>query len=112
MLDQEPDEAFVRAERSAMNAERCLVDIVAIFVAQVEAARLREIDLIGRDREFAADRAPGLDVNLWSVKRGFVRYFDIIDPGIFQHVARHYFGLFPKLRFIDKFLSKLVRFVG
>ena len=107
MFDQEPDETLVRAERGAMNAEGNFVDVIAIFVAQVEATRLREIDLVGRDGKLAPDRAPGLHVDLRPVKRRFVRHFDIIDAGIFQHVSRHHFGLFPKLRFIDKFLAEL-----
>src|SRR5437660_11447432 len=112
MLDKESDETLVRAERGAMDAERNFVDVIAIFVAQVEPARLREIDLVGRDGKLAADRAPGLHVNLRSVKRGFVRYFDIIDPGIFQHVSRHHFGLFPKLRLIYKLLTQVRGIVG
>ena len=82
MLDQESDEAFVRAERRAMNAERSFLGVVAIFVNEIEPARLREIDLVGRDRKFATDHAPGLDVDLRSVKRRFVRHFDVIDSGI------------------------------
>src|SRR5947209_2237964 len=107
MLDQKSDETLVRAERGAMDAEGNFVDVIAILVAQIESARLREIDLVGCDGKLAPDRAPGLHVNLWSVKRGFVRHFDIIDAGIFQYVSRHHFGLFPKLRFIDKFLAEL-----
>src|SRR5207244_2552206 len=79
MLDQKSDEAFVRAERRAMDAERNFVGVIAIFVAQVESAWLREIDLVGCDGKLAADRAPGLHVDLRSVKGRFVRYFDIID---------------------------------
>ena len=112
MLDQEADETFVRAERRAMNAERRLFGVVLVFVNEIEAARLREIDLVGRDGELAADRAPGLHVDLRSVERGFVRDLDKIDPGILEDVARHFFGLFPKLRFIDKLLSELGRIVG
>ena len=56
MLDQEADETLVRAERRAMNAERRLLGVVAVFVSEIETARLREIDLVGGDGEFAADR--------------------------------------------------------
>jgi len=34
MLDEEADEAFVRAERRAMNAERRLVGVVAVTDAR------------------------------------------------------------------------------
>src|SRR5438874_9330052 len=112
MLDQKSDETFVRAERRAMNAKWRLLGVVAIFVNEIEPARLREIDLVGRDGKLAADRAPGLDVDLRSVKGGFVRHFDVIDPGIFQHASRHHFSLFPKLWFIDKFLTELGWIMG
>src|SRR5207237_8319296 len=112
MLDKESDETLVRAERGAMDAERNFVDVIAIVVAQVESTRLREIDLVGRDGKLAPDRAPGLHVNLRSVKRGFVRNFDMTDAGISQHVSCHHFSLFPKLRLIDEFLTELRRIVG
>ena len=79
MLDQEPDEPLVRAERGAMNAKRDLIDVVAILVAKIEPSRLGEIDLVGRDGKLAPDHAPGLYVNLRPVKSGFVRHFDVID---------------------------------
>src|SRR6266404_48779 len=107
MLDQEADETFVRAERRTMNAKWSLFGVVAVFVNEIETSRLREIDLIGRDRKLAPDRAPGLHVDLRAVKRRFVSYFDKVDPGILEHVPCHYFRLFPKLRFIDKLLSEL-----
>src|SRR5437016_6209593 len=46
MLDQESDKTFVRAERGAMDAERNLIDVVAVLVAKIETARLCEINLI------------------------------------------------------------------
>ena len=107
MLDQKSDETFVRAKRRAMNADRNLIDVVAVFVAKIKVARLRKIDLVRRDGEFATDHAPRLHVDLRPVKGGFVRNFDIVDPRVFQNVARHVLGLFPKLRFIDKFFAKL-----
>ena len=83
MLDQESDETFVRAERRAMNADRNLVGVVAVLIAKIETARLREIDLVGRDGKLASDHAPRLHVDLRSVKGRFVRHFDVIDSGIF-----------------------------
>ena len=83
MLDQKSDETFVRAKRRAMNADRNLVGVVAVLIAKIETARLREIDLVGRERELASDYAPDLHVDLRSVKRGLVRHFDIINSGIF-----------------------------
>src|SRR5437667_8581001 len=107
MLNQESDETFVSAERRAMDADRDLIDVVAVFIAKIKIARLGEIDLVGRDGKLAADRAPGLHVDLRSVKRGFVGHLDVVDSGIFENAARHFFRLFPKLRFIDKFLAEL-----
>src|SRR6266446_10337263 len=111
MFDQKSDETLMRAKRRAMNADRRLLGVVAIFVNQIEPARLREIDLVGRNRKLTTDYAPSLDVDLRSIKRGLVGHFDVIDPGILEHVARHHFGLLPKLRFIDKLLSELGRVV-
>src|SRR5437667_6317464 len=107
MLNQESDETFVSAERRAMDADRDLIDVVAVLVAKIKIARLGEIDLVRRDGKLAPDHAPRLHVDLRPVKRRFVRHFDIIDSGIFQNVARHVLGLFPKLWFIDKFLAEL-----
>src|SRR5947207_9944840 len=109
MLDQKSDETFVSAQRRAMNAERRLVGVIAIFVNEIETSRLCEIDLIGGKRELAPDHAPDLHIDLRSVKRSFVRHFKIIDSGIFQDVARHLFSLFPKLGFVDELLSELRR---
>src|SRR5262245_614944 len=104
MLNQKSDETFMRAEWGAMNADRNLLGIVTVLVAKIEAAWLRKIDLVGRDGKLAADHAPSLDVHLRSVKRGLVRNFYVIDARAFQNIASHVFGLFPKLRFVDKFL--------
>ena len=112
MLDEEPDEALVCPERGAMNAQRDLIDVIAIFVTEIEPARLSEIDLIGRDGKLAPNGTPGLDVDLRAVKCRFVWHFDKVNSGILQHVARHGLGLFPKLRFVDKFLSEFGGIVG
>src|SRR5713226_5478447 len=106
MLDQKPNEALMSAERRAMNTERRLLGVVLVFVNEIEPARLREIDLVGRDRKFAPDHAPRLHVDLRSVKGRFIWHFNVIDAGIIQNVTRHFLGLFPKLRFIDKLLTK------
>ena len=58
MLDQKSDETFMRAKRRAMNADRDLFGVVAVFVAKIKIARLRKIDLVGRDGELASDHAP------------------------------------------------------
>ena len=81
MLDQEADETLVRAERRAVDAERGLLGVVAVFVNEAEARGYGEIDLVGGDGEFAADRAPDLDVDLRAVEGGFVRHFDVVDAG-------------------------------
>src|SRR4029077_7384100 len=79
MFDQEADETFVGAERGAMNAERRLLGVVAIFVNEAEISRLRRVDLVGGDGEFAADGAPDLNVDLRTVERGFVRDLNVVD---------------------------------
>src|SRR5882724_2454675 len=107
MLNQKPNEALMRTERRAMNADRDLVCVIAVLVAKIKIARLSEIDLICRYGKLAADHAPRLHVDLRAVKGRFVSHFDIVDAGILENVTSHLFGLFPKLWFIDKFLSKL-----
>ena len=66
-----------------MDADRNLIDIIAVFIPKIKIARLSKINLVGRDGKLAADHAPDLDVDLWSVKRCFVRHFYVIDLGIF-----------------------------
>src|SRR5438132_9595981 len=85
-----------------MNAEWNFLSVVAVFVNKIEPARLGEIDLVGGDRKLASDCAPGLHIDLRPVKRGFIRHFDIIDSGIFEHAPRHLLCLYPELWFIDK----------
>ena len=41
MLDEEADETLVRAERRAVDAERGLLGVVAVFVGEAETFRLR-----------------------------------------------------------------------
>jgi len=54
VLDEEADEAFVRAQRRAMDAERGLLRVVAVAVGEAELGGHGEIDLVGGDGEFAA----------------------------------------------------------
>src|SRR5437016_4915388 len=109
MLDQKSNETFMRAQRCAMNADRNLLGIIAVLVAEVEPARLREVDLVGGERKFASDHTPNLHVDLWSIKRGFIRHLNIINFGTLQYIARHLLSLLPKNRFVDKLLSQLRR---
>jgi hypothetical protein len=82
MLDQESDEPFMCSQWRAMNADRNLVDVVAVFIAKIKTARLREIDLVRRDGKLTSDHAPRLHVDLRAVKGRFVRHFDIINSRI------------------------------
>src|ERR1051326_1917424 len=102
----------MRAERRAMNANRNFLSVVLVFVAKVKASRLREIDLVGRNRKLAADDAPNLDVNLRSVECRLVGHLDVINAGILENVARHVLGLLPKLGLVDELLSEFRRIVG
>src|SRR5438874_10897875 len=112
MLDQKSDETFVRAERRAMNAKWRLLGVVAIFVNEIEPARLREVVLVGRDGKLAADRAPGLHVDLRAVERGFVWHLDDIDSGILEHASRLLFCLLPQFWLIDMLFPELAGIVG
>src|SRR5690349_18501030 len=99
------------AERRAVNADWNFINVVAVLVTKIKISRLREIDLVRRERELAPDDTPHLHVNFGAVKRRFVWNFYVIDSRTLQDIARHLFGLFPKLRFVDKFLSELRRIV-
>src|SRR2546428_11055416 len=95
-----------------MNAKRRLLGVVAVPVSEIESAWLREVDLVGGDAELATNRAPGLHVDLWTIKRRLVRHFDKIDSGILEDTACHFLGFFPKLRFINKLLAQFRRIVS
>ena len=109
MLDQKADEPFVRPQRRAMDAQRCLVRIVLVPIDQAEAFGHGEVHLVGRQCEFAADDAPDLHVDLRAVKRGFVRHFHVVDFRINQHLPDHVLGLLPEFRFVDVFLAHALR---
>ncbi len=89
-----------------MNAQRRLGGVILVAIFQAELRGHSEIHLVGRNREFAANRAPDLHVDLRAVKRGFVRHLDEIDAGSDQHFAHHVLGFFPQLRFVDVFLAQ------
>src|SRR6266536_1510333 len=97
----------MRSQRRAVNADWDLIDVVAVLVAKIKTARLSKIDLVGRDGKLASDHAPRLNVDLRSVKRGFIWHFDVINSRILEHIARHFLGLLPKLRFVHKLLAEL-----
>src|ERR1043166_9346889 len=107
MLDQKSDETLVRSKWGTVNANRNLLGVVLVFITKVKVSRLCEIDLVSRDGKLAADYAPSLDGDLWSVKRCLVRTLAVVDARAFQNISSHVFGLFPKLRFVDKFLTEL-----
>src|ERR1043165_8097619 len=103
MFDKKPNEPFVRAQRRAMDAKWGFFGVVAIAINQTETFRHSEIDLVGRQSKFTSNHAPDLYINLRTVKRRLVRHFDVIDFRIDEGLPDHVLGLFPKLRFIDKF---------
>src|SRR6266566_1903623 len=105
MLDEKADEPFVRAQRRAMDAERRFLRVVAILIDKAKTLGHGEVHLIGRQREFAADDAPDLHVNLRAVKRRFVRDFLVGNLRINQYPPDHVFGLLPEHGFVDVFLA-------
>src|ERR1051325_2613959 len=112
MLDQESDKTIMRRTRRALDTDRDFIDVVAVLVTKVETAWLREIDLVRSERELAPDNTPHLDVDFRPVKRRLIGHLDIINAGMFQYVPRHFFGLFPKFRFVDKLLPPFGRIMG
>src|SRR4051812_31321364 len=95
-----------------MDAERCLLRVIAVLIGKVEALWLREIYLVSRERELPADRTPDLHVDLRTVEGGLVRHFHVVDAGALENAAHHILGLLPELRLIDKLLSKPRRVVS
>ncbi len=107
VFDEEPDEPFVRSERGAVDAQRGFVRVVAVPVGEAETFWNREIDLIGRDREFASDGTPDLHVDLGAIESGFVGDFDKMDARFDENIPDHFLGLAPELRLVDELLSQL-----
>ena len=56
-----------------------LFGVVLVAIDEAEPRGHGEVHLVGRQREFAADDAPDLHVNLRAVERRFVRHFDVVD---------------------------------
>src|SRR5438477_4845269 len=112
VLDQKSDTTFMGAEWGPMNTKRRLLFVVAVLINEVQPARLREIDLVGGDSKLTSDHTPDLHVNFRPIEGCFVSDFNVIDPGVFEDATRHFLGLFPKLRFINKLLTESSRIVG
>ncbi len=86
-----------------MDAERGFIHIVLVAIDQAEFARDGEVHLVGGQGEFAANDAPDLHVNFRAVEGRLIRHLDVVDAGVLERFADHFFGLFPKLRFVDEF---------
>jgi len=112
MLDEEPDEALMRAERRAVDAQRGLLGVVPVAIDQAEALGHGEVHLVGGQGELTANDAPDLDVNFGAVEGGFVGHLDVVDAGVFEHVAHHVLGLKPQFRFVDVFAAQAFPAVG
>ena len=112
VFDEEPDEPFVRSERGAVDAQRGFVRVVAVPIGEAETFGHREIDLIGRDREFASDGAPDLDVDLGAIESGFVGDLDEMDAGFDENIPDHFLGLAPEFRLVDEFLPQFFGVMG
>ena len=107
VLDEKSDEPFVRAEWSAVDAQRRLFSVVAVAVVQAEFGGNGKINLVRCDGELAPDCAPDLDIDLRPIESGFIWHFHKIDATFDQDISHHVLGLFPKLRLIHKFLPQL-----
>ena len=103
MLNEEADEALVRAERCPVDAERGLVGVVLVAIDEAELGGHGEVHLVGGDGEFATDGAPHLHVNLRPVERRLVWHFHVVDLRVNQHLPDHVLGLLPQLGFVDVF---------
>ena len=65
-----------------------LFGVVLVAVGQAELGGHGEVHLVGGQREFAADDAPDLHVNLRAVKRRFVRHLDVVDAADSMSTSR------------------------
>ena len=106
VLDEEADEALVRAQRGAMDAERRLQRVVAVLVDEAELGGHGEVHLVGGDGELAADGAPHLHVDLRTVEGRLVGHLHVVDARLDQDVADHVLGLLPELRLVDELLAE------
>src|ERR1044072_9331269 len=82
-LDEKRNEALVRAERRAMNAERHGRSARWSPVAPTEPCRLNEVELRGAQRLLGAPKRSNLDVDLRAVERR------VTDAGLVVHTARN-----------------------
>ena len=112
VLDEEADEALVRAKRRAVDAKRRGLGVLAGFIDETEARGDGEIDLVGGEGELLADDIPNLDVDLRPVERTFVGHFDKRRAAGDEDIADHLLGLDPQLGVIDEFLPEFLRVVG
>ena len=106
MLDQEADHTFVRGERRAVNAERHFIVTFFICELQVKTLRHGKIHLICGKREFLADGAPNLHIDLGSVERGFILRFHKGDVAIRHGAPHHIFRLQPQALIVHVLLAQ------
>jgi hypothetical protein len=95
MLDEEADEALVRAQWGSMNAERRLLGIVPVLVDESESLRNREVDLVGGEGKLAPGNAPDLNIDLRAVESRLVGNLDIVDARLAQHTPDHFLSSKP-----------------
>ena len=105
MFDQNPDEAFERAERRAVNHDRATRRVVRTRVGQIEAFRQVEIDLHGAELPAATERIFHDKVDFRSVKCRFALFFDHGNAERCRRRAAGVFGAFPIFVLADVFIG-------
>ena len=91
-----------------MNHHGSCHGLLGSHVLEAEALRHQEVDLIGREREFAADRVLDLHVELWSVEGGFARRLDKWMAGSAQRLASSVLGTLPHGRVPHPLITHVV----
>jgi hypothetical protein len=76
VLDEKSDKSLVCGEGSSVDTEWGFLFSIFIRIDEIKSLGNCEIKLIRRERELPTDRAPDLDIDLWSVESGFIIGFD------------------------------------
>ena len=106
MLDQEADHTFVRAQRRTVDTERCLLLTFGVDKRQIKTLGLGEVNLVGGQRELAADGAPNLHIDLGAVEGCLVGHFHEGNVAVRHGFAHHVFRLGPEAGVVDIFLAQ------
>ena len=105
MLDQKSGEAFVRAQRRAMDDVERMLRAVLSDIFQIESLGGEEVELVGRDGIFGADHRLDHEIDLGSVKRRFALGLYIGITGLLHGFLDDVHRGDPLVRLVDIFFQ-------